>query len=103
MSLDNFGLKMEAQVENAPSELDPGILIKHIARATAVLIDCGDENVEELVAEKTELVRKFATDQACRAFMIERIVRGDVEDAEEVSWNISTDVRYGKHRDYYYN
>ena len=30
--------------------------------------------------------------------MVERIVRGDVEEAEEVSWNISTDVRYGNNK-----
>lgn len=87
---------MEGQVE-PPSEPDIKCLIKHIAAATRLLIDCGDESLEDVIGEKSDLVKKFATDTACRAFMIERIVRGDVEDAEEVSWNISTDVRYGNY------
>ena len=49
-------------------------------------------------SEKIDVLTKFATDSACRAFMVERIVRGDVEEAEEVSWNISTDVRYGNNK-----
>ena len=86
---------MEGQID-PPSEPDIKRLIKHLSCATRLLIDCSDEPLETLIGEKSDLVKKFVTDPACRAFMVERIVKGDVDDTEEVTWNISTDVRYGK-------
>ena len=52
---------------------DPGsgpdleILSKHILNATQLLLDAGDvESLKSLVQEKTDLLKKFASDPSCR-------------------------------------
>ena len=52
---------------------DPGsgpdleILSKHILNATQLLLDAGDvESLKSLVQEKTDLLKKFASDASCR-------------------------------------
>jgi dynein heavy chain 1 len=84
---------------------DPGsgpdleILSKHILNATQLLLDAGDvESLKSLVKEKTDLLKKFASDPSCRALMVERVVRGDGDEEEEISWNLSTDVRYSNNK-----
>ena len=47
---------MEGQVE-PPTEPDPSVLVKHIAAATRILIDTGDEALETLLGEKTDLMK----------------------------------------------
>jgi CO dehydrogenase/acetyl-CoA synthase gamma subunit (corrinoid Fe-S protein) len=88
---------MEVQPTDSPAEPNFDKLVKHLGNATRLLIDCGDELVENILSEKIDLIKKFATDAACRALMVERMVKGETgDDTEEFSWNISTDVRYGK-------
>ena len=40
----------------------------------------------------------FGTNIDNLALMVERVVRGDGDEEEEISWNLSTDVRYSNNK-----
>ena len=79
---------------------DVPALCKHICNSTRLLIDCGaSDPLDQLCVEKTEMIRKFATDVGCRALMVEKNIQGtDIDEEADITWSISTDVRYGSAR-----
>ncbi len=79
---------------------DVPALCKHICNSTRLLIDCGaSDPLDQKCVEKTEMIRKFATDVGCRALMVEKNIQGtDIDEEADITWSISTDVRYGSAR-----
>ena len=60
----------------APPSVDVNILSNHILNATLLLLDSSNmEHLSSAVKDKADLVKKFASDAACRALMVERLVK----------------------------
>lgn len=85
---------------DVPVGPDVPALCKHICNSTRLLIDCGaSDPLDQKCVEKTEMIRKFATDVGCRALMVEKNIQGtDIDEEADITWSISTDVRYGSAR-----
>lgn len=60
----------------APPGVDVNILSNHILNATLLLLDSSNmEHLSSAVKDKADLLKKFASDAACRALMVERLVK----------------------------